>query len=242
MTEKRIDGVQIWKQFEDLAVRQLRLSVADRAVYSHLLRHSRLEGKPQLRFSIRQVARDAGLSQWVTRRSVRSLIGKGALCLAERNRAGHFVEVRLPEEIPSLHARQFAVAGAHSLPGPDNLEVLDFLETSALREAIHAREAGFCFYCLRRLTPQARCLDHVVPRVQMGTNSYRNLVSACTECNSLKGDRCPEDFLRWLYREGRFSGGELSGRLRALKLLAAGKLRPRIPSLEPKRGRENPHP
>ena len=206
MKNKKLNAVQVWKQLLDLVIPRLRLSAIDRAVYSHLLRHSRLEGRPQLRFSIRRVARDAGLSEWVTRRSVRSLIGKGAPCLAERNRAGHFVEVRLPEEIPSLHAGQSAVAGAGPLPGADNLEVLDFLETPALREAIHAREGGFCFYCSRRLTPQARCLDHVVARVQMGTNSYRNLVSVCAECNSLKGDRCAEDFLRWLYREGRFTG------------------------------------
>lgn len=232
MTNKNFNAVQVWKQLEDLAVPRLRLSVHERAVYSHLLRHSRLEGKPQLRFSIRQVARDACLSAWITRRSVRSLVAKGALCLAERNRAGHFVEVRLPEEIPSLRPGKTAVVDAGCPQSIDNLEVLDFLETPALREAIHAREGGFCFYCLRRLTPQSRCIDHVVPRVQMGTNSYRNLVSCCTECNSLKGDRCAEDFLRWLYREGRFTSGELTARLRTLKSLAAGKLRPRLPGPE----------
>jgi 5-methylcytosine-specific restriction endonuclease McrA len=98
----------------------------------------------------------------------------------------------------------------------------------ALRQAIHAREGGFCFYCLRRLTPMVRCLDHVVPRVRGGRNGYRNLVSSCAECNSQKGPRRAEDFLRWLYREGRLSAGELRGRLRALAGLAAGKLRPEL--------------
>jgi hypothetical protein len=74
-----------------------------------------------------------------------------------------------------------------------------------------------------------RCLDHVVPRVRRGGNGYRNLVSSCAECNSQKGERRAEDFLRWLYREGRLSAGELSGRLRALAGLGAGKIRPRIP-------------
>jgi hypothetical protein len=41
-----------WKQFEDHLIPRLRLSVIDRSVYSHLLRHSRLGGKWQLRFSI----------------------------------------------------------------------------------------------------------------------------------------------------------------------------------------------
>jgi len=51
-------------------------------------------------------------------------------------------------------------------------------------------------------------------------------VSCCLECNSNKGERPAGDFLRWLYREGRLTGAELAGRLRALEALAAGKLRP----------------
>jgi len=65
-----------------------------------------------------------------------------------------------------------------------------------------------------------------VPRVRFGRNSYRNLVSCCLECNSRKGDRPATDFLRTLYRLGRLTAAELDGRLRALKDLAAGKLRP----------------
>ena len=67
---------------------------------------------------------------------------------------------------------------------------------------------------------------HVVPRVRFGRNSYRNLVSCCLQCNSRKGDRPAPDFLRTLYRQGRLTPAELDGRLRALKDLAAGKLRP----------------
>jgi len=108
------------------------------------------------------------------------------------------------------------------------LEKADFLATQELRQAIHAREGGYCFYCLRRLKPRVRCLAHVVPRVRRGRDGYRNLVSSCAECNSQKGERRAEDFLRWLYREGRLSAGDLGGRLRALARLAAGKLRPAL--------------
>jgi hypothetical protein len=59
-------------------------------------------------------------------------------------------------------------------------------------------------------------------------NSYRNLVSCCLECNSRKRDRPVRDFLRTLYRQGRLTPAELDGRLRALKDLAAGKLRPSL--------------
>jgi hypothetical protein len=228
MKNKELNTTLIWKQFVDLLIPGLRLSLTERAVYLHLLRHSHVEGKPQLRFSIRRLARDARLSAWVSRKAVRSLVAKGALRLAQRSRAGHLVEVRLPEEIPSLLAGSQAAGTEAQLPRAGNLEVTDFLQTSALREAIHSRDGGSCFYCLRQLSPTARCLDHVVPQMEMGGNSYRNLVSCCVECNSQKAGRRAEDFLRELYREGRLATAELNGRLRALQALAAGKLRPKL--------------
>ncbi len=232
MKNKKINAVHVWKQLEDLAVPRLHLSVFDRAVYSHLLRHSRLEGRLQLRFSILWLARGAGLSGWAARKAVRRLVAKGALRLAERSRAGHVVAVRLPEEIRSVRAGKIAARATERLPGvgrlvsEGNLEKVDFLESRALRQAIHAREGGFCFYCLGRLRPTVRCIDHVVAQVRGGRNGYRNLVSSCAECNSQKREQRAEDFLRWLCREGRLSTGELSGRFLALAKLAAGKLRP----------------
>jgi 5-methylcytosine-specific restriction endonuclease McrA len=71
-----------------------------------------------------------------------------------------------------------------------------------------------------------RCVDHVVPRSRLGSNSYRNLVSSCLDCNTRKGERPAGDFLRLLYRESRLTGAELLRRLHSLKHLAAGKLRP----------------
>src|SRR5260370_2854304 len=52
MKRKKLNVKHLWKQFEDFLFPRLRLSITDRAVYSHLIRHSRLEGRPQLRFSI----------------------------------------------------------------------------------------------------------------------------------------------------------------------------------------------
>ena len=236
MKNKRIDAVEVWKQLEDLAVPRLHLSAFERAVYSHLLRHSRLEGKLELRFSIGWVARGAGLSVWAVRKAVRRLVAKGALRLDERSKAGHVVKVHLPEEIRAVRGGIGAgcaadgVCGAGRATSAGDLEKADFLETGALREAIHEREGGLCFYCRHRLSARMRCLDHVMPQVRGGRNGYGNLVSSCSECNSLKGERGAEDFLRWLWREGRLSADELSGRLRALAMLAAGKLRPAVPN------------
>ncbi|HEX2714370.1 MAG TPA: HNH endonuclease, partial [Candidatus Acidoferrales bacterium] len=83
---------------------------------------------------------------------------------------------------------------------------------------------------LRRLTPPMKCLDHVVPCLRSGNNSYRNLVSCCLECNSQKGQCRADDFLRSLFRQRKLTDRELAGRLRALDALAAGKLPPPLPS------------
>ena len=244
MKTKKPNAAQIWKQLEDHLVPRLRLSITDRAVYSHLLRHSRLEGRARIRFSMAWLARGARLSTNPARWAVRRLIAHGALRLVERGKAGHVVEVRLPSEIRACRPWRIARRAARPLPRGIDFE-LDFLKTRALRHAIHVRERGRCFYCLRRLTPVIRCLDHVVPRVSFGSNSYRNLVSCCLQCNSQKRDRSAGDFLRWLYRERRLTAAELAERLRALDALASGKLPPPLPALAnplPRKGRPPLHP
>jgi hypothetical protein len=216
---------------EDLLVPQLHFSLGDRAIYSHLLRHSRLEGKLQLQFSIAWLARGVGVSCKFTRDTVRRLIARGVLHLVECNcRSQHVVRLRLPLEIKGVCPAKTAADRPATPPRVViNIEEADFLEKQNLRGAIHAREGGRCFYCLRRITAHRRCLDHVVPRAELGQNSYRNLVSCCLECNSQKAERPAEEFLRRLYRERRLSTAELTGRLRALYALSAGKLIPPLP-------------
>jgi hypothetical protein len=229
MKNKKLNAAQVWKQMEDLLAPQLNFSLADRAVYAHLFRHSRLEGKPQFRFSISWLARGVGMSAKFTRDTVRRLIARGVLGLVERNcRARHVVRLRLPLEVKGVGAGKAAHRPAPAPRKVMNFEEADFLEKQNLRRAIHEREGGHCFYCLRRIPQRRRCLDHVVPRVLYGRNSYRNLVSCCLECNAQKGERSATEVLRWLYRERRLSDAELSGRLRALDDLAAGKLKPQI--------------
>jgi 5-methylcytosine-specific restriction endonuclease McrA len=247
MKRKKLNVKHLWKQFEDFLFPRLRLSITDRAVYSHLIRHSRLEGQLQLRFSMPWLARGIGISTGPVRESVRRLVVLGALRLIRRSKAGHVIDVLLPDEIRGLRPGLPAVAGSiaalsrhsslvytelrgatrHCSVSP-NLENLDFLKTRALRQSIHLRERGHCFYCLRRTDARVQCLDHVVPRVRAGRNSYRNLVSSCLECNSLKGERRAADFLRWLYRQRRITSAELNARLRALDALASGKLPPPV--------------
>src|SRR5580704_9509748 len=199
-----------------MVVPQLRLGMIDHLVYMHLLRHSHLEGKRRLHFSIPWLAHNINLSTCPTREAVRRLAACGVLRLVERSKQGHVAEVRLPHEAAQAN-------------GAD-IEQIDFMKTLELRRTIHARERGRCFYCLRRIPPRLECLDHVVPRARVGCNSYRNLVSACMECNAQKGEQPADEYLRWLFREHRLGAAELRGRFEALELLAAGKLRPALPS------------
>ena len=162
---------------------------------------------------------------------MRRLIARGVLRLLERScQAHHVVYVRLPHEVRALRAAKAAASASAQASCHASFAETDFLQTQALRRAIHAREGGRCFYCLRRLIPQRRCLDHVVAQAHLGSNSYRNLVSCCLDCNSNKAERPAVEFVRSLYRDRRLSSDELSGRLRALDDLAAGKLRPPLES------------
>jgi len=226
MPNKKLNAKLLWMQFEDVLAPRLRLTVWDRAVYSYLLRHSLVVGKFRLHFAVMNVARDLGLSNGPVRQAVRRLDELGALRLLERTKAGHLVEMCLPEQIRALRPGKNGASGAAEEPPASALEATDFLKTWALRKTIFDREAGACFYCLRRTPANVQCLDHVVPRARLGGNSYRNLVSCCMECNFHKGDHPAPDFLRTLYRKGRLTPTELDGRLSALKDLAAGKLRP----------------
>lgn len=226
MKNKKPDAALVWKQLEEDLVPRLGLNLPERVVYAYLVRQSRLAGNREFRFGIIWLAGGVRLSQATTRYAVRSLAVKGALRLIDRTQVGHLVEVFLPDEIratPHAAPLRYWLGQRHD---SHNIEEMDFFERFNRREAIHTRERGRCFYCLRPFVIRGRVLDHVVPQAHGGTNSYRNLVSCCVECNSQKGESGAEDFLRTLYRQRRITSAELEARLRALEALAAGELRP----------------
>lgn len=216
---KKPNAEQLWKHLEDDLVPRLHLNVIERAVYSFLIRHSRLEGRRRFCVPMSWLARAFRLNTTTVRLAVRRLAGKRALRIVSRTHSGHLLEVFLPEEVRGGRVDPGA-------PAPPDLENLDFFSKRELRHAIHRREGGRCFYCLRQLGRHSQCLDHVVPGVSNGSNSYRNLVSCCLNCNVSKSGMPAEDFLRKLYRLRRLSAHELAERLRALAALAAGKLKP----------------
>jgi hypothetical protein len=241
MLNKTVNAKLLWMQFEDVLAPRLGLTVKERAVYSYLLRHSLVVDKVRVQFAVSALARTLHFSIGAVRQAVRRLNELGALRVLKRSKTGHCAEMCMPEKIRAIRgggndalmavgmgAEGMGTTGAGGTALAPTIETSDFLKTWELRKAIHDRDRGACFYCLRRTPGNVRCLDHVVPRALFGRNSYRNLVSCCLECNSRKRDGRAADFLRTLYRQGRLTPAELDARLRALKDLAAGKLRPSL--------------
>lgn len=61
------------------------------------------------------------------------------------------------------------------------------------RKNLYARDGYTCQYCGVMLAAKDLTLDHIMPRSRGGASRWENLVSACRECNRVKGDRTPEE-------------------------------------------------
>ncbi len=61
------------------------------------------------------------------------------------------------------------------------------------RRSIFERDENTCQYCGKRLPQSDLTIDHVVPRSRGGTESWKNLVVACVDCNVEKGQRLPHE-------------------------------------------------
>lgn len=58
------------------------------------------------------------------------------------------------------------------------------------RHRLYKRDNHECTYCgsKRNLT-----IDHIIPKSKGGENTWMNLITCCSSCNRLKGDRTPEE-------------------------------------------------
>jgi biotin operon repressor len=206
-------------QVEDHLFQQLHMTVCQRSLYYHLLRHTRLLGRQSHLFAIDPLADALGVSDFSIRRDIRTMHEKGCIHIEQRSRRGHEIRVVLPSEIPGL------IPSGKS-PQPLDVEEIDFFSGRRFVEVLLARQDGVCFYCMKGLRATECELDHVVPRALGEDHSYRNVVAACHECNTTKQERQADDFLRCLYRRGVLSQPELEGRLAALLALQSGELVP----------------
>lgn len=63
-------------------------------------------------------------------------------------------------------------------------------ELSAMKDYFN----NSCAYCGEIITPDIYTLDHVIPRIDGGTNNINNIVIACIRCNTAKCMNNVEDF------------------------------------------------
>ncbi len=59
------------------------------------------------------------------------------------------------------------------------------------RKNLIKRDNHQCQYCGVRSGPVT--IDHVIPKVRGGEDTWENLVCACVKCNNKKGNRTPEE-------------------------------------------------
>jgi hypothetical protein len=151
---------------------------------------------------------------------LRSLDDKGCIKLVEDSDEAPDVRVLVPSEMPGVISRG-------GRPAPPDLEQVDFFNVPRNRRLILEREAGRCFYCLRKINDSSAVFDHAARR-SVGDEGYRNIVASCRRCNNRKGESAGEDLLRVLFREGFITSKVLADRLAALEKLRAGELRPPV--------------
>jgi CRISPR/Cas system Type II protein with McrA/HNH and RuvC-like nuclease domain len=58
------------------------------------------------------------------------------------------------------------------------------------RKRIFKRDDNTCGYCgsQKNLT-----IDHIIPKSRGGKNTWENMITCCSRCNSVKDDRTPEE-------------------------------------------------
>lgn len=61
------------------------------------------------------------------------------------------------------------------------------------KNSIYKRDRNICCYC--GIYCNDPTIDHVIPRSAGGKDTYKNLVTACRNCNKEKGNMCLDDFL-----------------------------------------------
>ncbi|MCC9135149.1 HNH endonuclease [Pontibacter silvestris] len=98
-------------------------------------------------------------------------------------------------ELVSKAEGAFLHSISHSFPVPSVIRLQRYVKVpyygiSLSRHNIMRRDSYVCQYCgsMKNLT-----LDHLLPRSRGGATNWLNLVTACSRCNTRKGDRTPEE-------------------------------------------------
>ncbi len=127
--------------------------------------------------------------------TLRSMEMKGVIRKdGEPNRDGTPYRVMIPEEIEECRVLMQEGQREEIKPVVAEKE-LDYYNIRENRLTIYERDEYKCRYCSKQLTRFTATLDHIVPVVDGGENTYENLITACLSCNSQKNRRPVGDFL-----------------------------------------------
>ena len=202
------------------------LDTYEQAMYHYILRHTHFVGKNSAIIQVKTANIGLGKSKAGSlpseaqkSKKLRALQEKGCIEIQERSHRGTMVKVILPKEIPNLIPSQIEIEAI-------DIEEVDFYDGRKYVEEILIREGGKCFYTQKSINRESCVLDHVVPRAKGGDNSYRNVVAASHDANSLKNDKDPIDFSRELYRLGLLNFEEMQELLAKIEMLQRGELKP----------------
>jgi 5-methylcytosine-specific restriction endonuclease McrA len=58
---------------------------------------------------------------------------------------------------------------------------------------VFLRDQWTCQYCAHNFKTQELSFDHVIPRSRGGRTTWENIVAACRECNTKKGNKMPSE-------------------------------------------------
>jgi len=83
-----------------------------------------------------------------------------------------------------------------NFPWPSVIRISKFIKVPykkviLSRKNILRRDNYKCAYCGR--SDLMLTVDHIIPKSKGGNDSWENLITACTKCNNIKGDRTPDE-------------------------------------------------
>lgn len=94
------------------------------------------------------------------------------------------------------HPEQFVCTVSQSFPLPSIVRLtvyvrLPYKKIMLNRKNIFRRDNFQCQYCGRTDNPLT--IDHMIPRSKGGEDTWENLITACSPCNTKKGNRTPQE-------------------------------------------------
>lgn len=72
----------------------------------------------------------------------------------------------------------------------DNITIKEMVKLK--RESLYYRDHGRCMYCNKPITINESTADHVYPASLGGKFTWENIVTACSACNTMKGNHLPK--------------------------------------------------